>query len=278
MKSLIKKITVAVCIAASSITFVTATVSATDQPRPLPGTQATETTKKSSGEQSASTEASTNTTQSMAQASVSTTANKKYLTNLGAFGWFALSVAVNFILSCWIGNKYYNLAVRSSQSSNEIRALRKDIEEKFASTLTDVEDRSVEVMNRNENYSRTDEGISMPEHRVHVEMNDEERETMRKWDKSRITQRVIAKEEAELNVEDDEEEAYEPRPSKREYQPTRRASGIDFEDDEYDDEDYDDYRENRFSHKSEKRQKSSIAKATNKAKDFLNNVFPFGEN
>ncbi len=277
MKSFIKKIAVAVCVAAASITFVTAGVSASDQPRPMPGTEATTTTdtrvETSSGNQST---ASSNNTQSMAQTSVNTTSNKKYLTNLGAFGWFALSVIVNFILSCWIGNKFYNLARKNTQTSSEIRALRKDIEEKFASTLTDVEEPAVEVMNRNESYSRTDEGISMPEHKSHIEMNDEEREMMRKWDKKRITQRVIAREAEEMENDGyDEEEAYGVRPAKRAYQPTRRSSGIEFEDDGYDDEDYDDEYEEKYSERKPVSKKNTFSKATNKAKDFLSNVFPF---
>lgn len=272
MKKLIKKITVVACVAA----ITAANVLAAPTPRPIETTGTTEVTattdSSSRGTQITSSSSGSSKT-SMVDESIRNTAEKKSFTHWNAFFWFILSVAVNFIVSCWVGNRFYRLARKSTQTSNEIRALRKDIEEKFASTLSDIEDPSVEIMNRNENYSRADEGISMPEHRTHVEMNDEEREMMRKWDHKRITQRVIAAEDAEMNDDEVEEnEEYEVKPARRSYQPTRRSSGIEFEDEEYEDED-----EETPVRKTEPAasKKSSFSKATNKAKDFLSNVFPF---
>lgn len=271
MKGFMKKISLAVCTAAISVMFVTANVSAVVTPRPVQGgTTATDVVSET-GTAAKKTKAKaeeTETAQSMVQTSVNATANKKSFTNWNAFFWFLLSVAVNFVVSCWVGNKFYRLARKNTQTSNEIRALRKDIEEKFASTLNDIEDPAVEIMNRNENYARTDEGISMPEHRNRIEMNDEERETMRKWDERRITQRVAAREEAEID-EEKNDEVYEDAPVRRAYQPTRRSSGIEFEDEEYDDE------VNTENINERESKKGAFSKATNKAKDFLSNVFPF---
>ncbi len=166
---------------------------------------------------------------------------KKYLTKWGGFWWFLLSVVVNFILSTWISNRFYRLAKRNTQGSAEIRALRKDIEEKFASTLTDINEPAIDVINRNENYARTDEGMEMPDRKPTVEINQEEREMLGKWD----MQRNAAKREPE-------EDVYEMR---------RPASRIKFEDEE--------------EEKPAVSKIDSIAKAGNKAKDFLSNIFPF---
>lgn len=266
MKGFMKKISLAVCTAAISVMFVTANVSAVVTPRPVQGGTTVTETVTETGTAAKKTNAKaeeTETAQSMVQTSVNATANKKSFTNWNAFFWFLLSVAVNFVVSCWVGNKFYRLARKNMQTSNEIRALRKDIEEKFASTLNGIEDPAIEIMNRNENYARTDEGISMPEHRNRIEMNDEERETMRKWDERRITQRVAARDEAETA---EEEKMYEDVPVRRSYQPTRRSSGIEFEDEEYEDE---------ASAENINSKKGAFSKATNKAKDFLSNVFPF---
>ena len=303
MKSITKRILITICAVSASAVLCTASVFASETPRPIPGNGSTTTTTAtdlttSSGSQadtSATTapespqtavttsDTVTNNVTQTATTSTSNTSNKKYLSKLGGFLWFLLSVVVNFILSCWVGNKFYQLARRNAQGSSEIRALRKDIEEKFASTLTDIAEPATEVLNSNENYARDEEGLSMPERRNHVEMNDEEREIVRRWD----SKRAMSKFDEDEEYYDDEDEEYEEenrrdyRTSQRSYQPTRRRSGIEFEDDEEEDDEYAEQsyqksRPARMSSKSSaaKSKKSSVGK---KAKDFLSNVFPFDE-
>lgn len=194
--------------------------------------------------------------------------NKKYLSKMGGFLWFLLSVAVNFVISCWVGNRFYKLSKKSTQSSAEIRALRKDIEEKFASTLRDISEPAIEVVNSNEDYSRTDEGLAMPNRQPKVEITDEEREILKKWD-SRQSRRE------EPETDDEYEEEYEERQERsfNSYQPTRRSSGIVFAEDE---EEYveDDVRQPASKDKS---LGIDISKAKNKAKNILSNIFPFDE-
>ena len=149
MKESIKKLTVAVCAAAITAMISTVAVTAAETARPMPdssGTTTTQTMNTSSGE-TGETAAVTATQAPVTNNVVNTannvttsseTSNKKYQSRLGGFLWFLLSVVVNFILSCWIGNRFYKLARKSNQSSAEIRALRKDIEEKFSSTLKDI--------------------------------------------------------------------------------------------------------------------------------------------
>lgn len=192
---------------------------------------------------------------------VTEVSNKKYLSKVGGFLWFLLSVIVNFIVSCWVGNRFYKLSKKSTQSSAEIRALRKDIEEKFASTLRDISEPALEVVNSNEDYSRTDEGIAMPNRQPKVEITDEEREILKKWD-SRQTK--ASEPEADEEYEEELEERQER--SFKSYQPTRRSSGIVFEDEEAEEATF-----------NKNAPKVDIAKAKKKAKNILNNIFPFDE-
>lgn len=211
--------------------------------------------------------------------------NKKYQTKLGGFLWFLLSVIVNFILSCWVGSRFYQMAVRNTQGSREIRALRKDIEEKFAGTLKGISEPAMEIINQNENYARSDEGIEMPDKRSHIELSEEELEMMKKWD----SKRASAKKNA---AEGDEDENDDTRRviDRGSYRPTRRSSGIEFEDEDAENyEDYEDYDEDGYNERLSQRKRPSkmvstgaaakrtAEKATGKAKKFLNNVFPFNE-
>lgn len=250
MKNVFKKLIMTMCIASVTMTVAATSVFATMTPRSGPNdtsSSVTDTVKDNGTKGTQATSAKggvdepTNVTTQAASQNVTA---KKYLTKWGGFFWFLLSIIVNFILSCWISNRFYRLAKRNTQGSAEIRALRKDIEEKFASTLTNINEPITEVVNRNENYARTDEGMEMPNRKPTVEINDEEREMLGKWDMKRAAHKAEEKENtyemrrpsSVIRFEDDEDET-EPAPSKME----------------------------------------SITKAGNKAKDFLSNIFPFDE-
>lgn len=255
MKSIMRKFIITICAVSTVLTMATATAFATDEFRSGPNadTAVTDTVD-------ASTTASDNTVTSGAEPqSVTTQAtgtSSKYLSKWGGFFWFIASVIVNFFVACWVGNRFYRLARRSAQSSAEIRALRKDIEEKFASTLKDINEPVTEVVNSNESYARNGESIEMPENRPTVEINDEEREILGRWDTRRAAMNEIRAEES----------------SRRTYAPTRAMSGIEFEGD-------DEATEESVSPVRSKLSSITKAgtKAGNKAKDFLSNIFPFEE-
>gem|GEM_PF-5103563 len=280
MKNVFKRITLTVCAVLTATMVAAAPVLASSDAgfRSGPGSSTSAVTDTNTGNQAAA----SNTSQSVTNNAASTTnsvttqtssannaaaANKRYLTKWGGFFWFLLSVIVNFILSCWVANRFYRMAKKSAQSSNEVRALRKDIEERFASTIQDINEPAVEVINSNESYARDEEGIAMPEHKSHIELNDEEREMMRRWDTKRAAERTS----------DDTDDDYEDAPRRgvrRAYQPTRRSSGIEFEDEEGDEEYEAPARKARPARKSAKATET-LSSAKNKAKDFLSNVFPF---
>lgn len=310
MKDYMKKFLVTVCAISASATILTASVSAAETTRPMPGEgeAVTDQYATSEGDQAdvgtvdntvaeqpaqgassaASSVSNVNTvTTNTSTNTTSTTSNKKYLTRMGGFLWFLLSVVVNFIISFWLGNRFYNMARKSAQSSNEIRALRKDIEEKFASSLNDISEPTIDVLNQNENYARSDEGLAMPTRKARVELSDEEKDMMRRWDKKRTGSSKSASVDEDIEEYDDEDDDdYDDRASrgssKRSYQPTRRSSGIDFEDeDDYEDDydDDDDYDDRRSSKKRPSRMSSSkkSSKSKSKGRRFLNNVLPYDE-
>ncbi len=268
MKNFIKKFMVTICVMSMSFTLMTTVVTATEGFRsgPNEGTSVTDTVKSSDKESDGKSVSATNNSQTPSsvttQANAQNVSSKKYLTKWGGFFWFLLSVIVNFVLSCWVGNRFYRLARRSAQSSAEIRALRKDIEERFASTLTDINEPITEVINRNESYARNDEGMEMPERRPSVEINEEEREILGRWDMKRT---------AVKEADADEDEAV--LRTSRTYSPKRAMSGIEFEDD---DDDESENASHRGSSQIRERMET-ITKAGNKAKDFLSNIFPFDE-
>lgn len=296
MKNIIKKITVAVCAISVSALLSVACINAAETPRPMPNGSETATTQNVStsngsqadtnvtAPQTNSSSVTSNMSNTVTQTTNSTVTNKKYLSKVGGFLWFLLSVIVNFVVSCWVANKFYQLTKKNAQGSSEIRALRKDIEEKFASTLKDISEPAVEIINSNENYARNDEGMVMPERRNHVEMNDEEREIVRRWD----TKRAMTRDDEETQTQfEDEEESYRPKRERytedKAFRPSRHRGGIDFEDDDEDEEDYDEveYQKKRPSYMTERNNRSERGGkkgfSVSKAKDFLSNIFPFDE-
>lgn len=295
MKNFIKKISVAVCAVSISALFSVACINASETPRPMPAggnsatTQNVSTSTGSQADTTVKTSEKGKTTvnnqvpNTVTQTTTSNVSNKKYLSRMGGFLWFLLSVIVNFVVSCWVANKFYQLTKKNTQGSSEIRALRKDIEEKFASTLKDISEPAVEIMNSNENYARTEEGVAMPERKPRVEMNEQEREIVNRWDIRRSMSR-----DEEIPQQDEEEyedEDYRPQRENREeepaFRPSRRMGGIEFEDE--DEEEYEEYEERRNrsprmrenNPREGRRTKKSFS--VNKAKNILGSFFPFDE-
>lgn len=276
MKNVFKRFTIASCAISTAVMLAAAPVLATsegfrsgpDDSAAVTDTADTVTNDAAAVEQQTDTvNVNTITTTDTSANSVTaqaanTRANKKYLSKLGGFLWFLLSILVNTVISYWIGSRFYRMAKKSAQGSNEIRALRKDIEEKFASTLKNVDEPAVDVINSNENYARDDDGLTMPDRRGHVELDEDELEMVRRWDSRRSGS---SREEAQ------EDEMETRAASKRSYQPTRKSSGIEFDEDENSEEP----REERLPRREKKA--GRLAGAKNKTKDFLSNVFPFDD-
>ena len=85
--------------------------------------------------------------------------NTSHLTKGGAAFWFIFTIVLNTAVSFWIGNRFYRLAKKENHVSGEIRALRKDIEEKFVKSVGGFSETEVDITNLNESLAMNEEGI-----------------------------------------------------------------------------------------------------------------------
>ncbi len=67
---------------------------------------------------------------------------------------FLLGILINAGVSFVIANRFYALSKKDSHLQAEIRALRRDITEKFGGSITEIKEKSAAVTNSNKNYSR----------------------------------------------------------------------------------------------------------------------------
>lgn len=157
--------------------------------------------------------------------------NKSYTTKGGAFLWFLLSIIVNTVISFAIAKRFYKLAKQSNRVQAEIRALRHDIEEKFADSVDGFAEPAVDITNTNDDYSFSEDGIKMTPAST-VSGTDEDTEaTYKEWEAQFGARHRQRREAAEVkkdydDADDIEEESVsyneeEPRRSPKKYQPSR---------------------------------------------------------
>lgn len=292
MKEFLKK-----AAAIASVALIVASVSVTSfaEPttRPRPGTAASETvsssdsssnsSKSKSEENEDSSNEDTKATQKptampvVTEAPAASAANKSYTTKGGAFLWFLLSVIVNTVISFAIANRFYKLTRRSNQVQSELRALRRDLEDKFSDSVGGFVESNVDITNTNDDYSMGEDGIKMtPSSTVNVE--DEPEDIYKQWEEQFGARYAARKQQNEEAVEEVIEER-EERPV-RKYQPVRKsAQGMsvseriaarkaqrDAEPEEIDDESYE---EESFAAK--------LSGMGGKAKKILGGIFPFDD-
>lgn len=196
---------------------------------------------------------------------IATASEKKYTTKGGAFGWFVLSVLVNAVLSFAIANRFYKMSKKDNHIASEIRALRRDVEERFASTVNGFYEQETDMTNQNDDYSSDADGIKMTQ--KPIEKDESAEEIFKKWENDLANQRAQKRAEIRASIsprsmmedEDDEQDAVRISA----YQPNRRGAENIYEDEG----DYEDY--------EEEESKFSIFKS--KAKEFITEVFPLKE-
>ncbi len=181
--------------------------------------------------------------------------DKKYASKGFVILWFFLGVLVNVILSFMIANRFYKMSKRENHINSEIRALRRDLEEKFVNSVGGFSEMETDVTNTNDNYS-ADGSIDLAEPKQE-EYSKESDDVFKQWENkmARRSARNIKQETNQENVADNEETAIDEtvRFSTRKYSPTR---------------------ENLVSEEiPEEETKADIIK--NKAKGIINNIFPF---
>lgn len=67
-----------------------------------------------------------------------------------------LVVIINTVISFAVANRFYKLTKKDSHIQSEIRALRRDINDKFAGNIKQIKEKEVKVKNSNPNYAGSD--------------------------------------------------------------------------------------------------------------------------
>lgn len=201
-----------------------------------------------------------------------TVSNKKYMTSTGAVIWLIVTVLINAIISFGIANRFYRLSKKDNHISSELRALRKDIEEKMQMNVGGFSELDTEVQNNNEDYSRPSSKIQSSYRAEPVSM--EENEIYRRWEsqlaatqeRAERTQARNPRSTTESQERTNRSRAYQSQSSRNLYQRGERYHEI--EDVEEEQERPDAKRkdgDNGFS---------SVRK---KAKEIISDIFPFGD-
>ena len=136
--------------------------------------------------------------------------NKKYLSKGWAVFWFIFTIIINAIISFWIGNRFYKLSKKDNHLSFEIRALRKDIEEKFVNNVGGFSEQEVDIKNLNESLALDDEGLKPTAKQPALnEVSAEEEARFRRWEEAqskprneRVKPKSVLKEEFDLIIID----------------------------------------------------------------------------
>lgn len=172
------------------------------------------------------------------------TSGSKGAVSIGAMIlWLFVSVIINAVISFWIGNRFYRLSKKDTHITAEIRALRRDVEEKFIGSVGGFNEQAMDIDNANEDYSINDEGITMTRRqRGEAPSSEEEDEMLKRWESRQQTRRPS------------QHDGFERR---RKYQPTREELEPEIEDYEEDEE--------------------AESPIKSKAKEILGDIFPFKE-
>lgn len=260
------------------------TATATARPRPDSGSSQTSGSTKSDNSQDSSKSESSNPKSSGTEAEKTsavnvtaapavetaapqTVSNKKYTTRGGAFGWFLLSVIVNAALSFAIGNRFYKMSKKDTRIVSEIRALRRDVEEKFEASVGNIAEQDIDITNPNPDYSSDADGIKA--HTQTPEESETAEEIFKKWEKQLSAQRaerraairesVKPKSTEEVVNEEDEHQEHDVKA----YKPRRDMSFEEEDTEDFDEGDYED--ENG----------GKLDSIKSKAKELITDIFPF---
>lgn len=216
-------------------------------------------------------------TQQTTQTSVEFT-NDKYLTKGGAAIWFILVFVASGAFSFWIGNRFYRLAKKDNHIQAEIRALRRDIEDKFMKSVDGITEQEIDIENINDFLALKDEGIKTPKKRTSIkELSPEEEERFRRWEEAQTkgkTERSVksTKPAAKSTLREELEEDFDDVKvaPKKDYKPEREERPTRTR------------KVKRETEPDESLGETRVIKPVgegvkNKAKEILSDIFPFNE-
>lgn len=187
--------------------------------------------------------------------------NSKYLTKGGAAFWFIFTIVINGALSFWIGNRFYRLAKKENHVGAELRALRRDIDDKFVKNVDGFAEQEIEIENINDLFAMKEETIKPVKQQPSVkDLSPEEEERFRQWEAAQLkTKPEHVKQQAERS---EEREGYDfdyvKKVKRKHYQPQR------------------DEEEDNSQNFDETRVIKPVGEGVkNKAKEILSDIFPF---
>lgn len=221
-------------------------------------------------EQTTQTQEASPVTNNVAQATDTELTNDKYLTKGGAAFWFIFTIVLNGVLSFWIGNRFYRLARKDNHVTGEIRALRRDIENKFVNSVGGFAEQDIDIKNLNESLAMDNEGIK-PQAKSPVlrEVSAEEEERFRKWEEAQSkpkTERARVRSAVREELDDEFDDV--KRINRKNYQPKRERTEEILSEAENDAEDLGATKEIKIN-------RGESVKS--KAKEILGDIFPFKE-
>ncbi len=193
--------------------------------------------------------------------------NSKYLTKGSAACWFVVVALVNIALSFWIGNRFYRMSKKDNHMSAEIRALRRDIEDKMVKSIGGFAEQELDIENLNESLAFDEDGIRPADRQPVInDLSEEEEERFRRWEAAQSRQRsekTASKSSVKSAVREELQEDLDDikRINRKNYQP-KRTQTEEFEDEE----DIDATKEIKLG-----------GNVKSKAKEFLSDMFPFKE-
>lgn len=201
--------------------------------------------------------------------------NKKYLTKGGATAWFIIILLVNGGFSFWVGHRFYRMAKKDNHVASEMRALRRDVEEKFALSIGGFAEKEVEIKNTNKNLAADEEGIKPPEKNITFDAIPDEEERFRRWAAEQAKPKTGARTKSPVRRDLDDNMDGVRKIRKKNYRPRRDEAPEDAEprgaakkEEGFDSGE--DLGETRVI-------PTKGAAVKNKTKELLNDIFPFKE-
>lgn len=191
----------------------------------------------------------------------------KYLTKGGAACWFVVVAVLNIAISFWIGNRFYRMSKKDNHISAEIRALRRDVEDKFVKSIGGFAEQELDIENLNESLAMSEDGIRPEDRQSHTSnFSEEEEERFRRWEAAQARQRTektAVKNSVKSAVREELQEDLDDvkKINRKNYQP-KRTQNDEFEEEE----DIDATKEISLG-----------GNVKSKAKEFLSDMFPFKE-
>ena len=188
--------------------------------------------------------------------------NNKYLTKGSAVIWFILILLANGAFSFWVGNRFYRLSKKDNHIGAEIRALRRDIDDKFVKSVDGFAEQEVSIENINEALGVDIGTPQEPKKGTVRELSPEEAERFRRWEEAQAKPKTERARRTKSTVREELEGDFDDVKTinRKDYKPRREDSEA----------------EDNSAALGETRVIKPMGEGVkNKAKEILGDIFPF---